>query len=163
MFSYDVTTDTWTRLGADAPFRTDYGNWKNLVGCFVSTYGVGFYVQWDGSRSKIYLYKPPGSTTVSRKGAEGRSGPEIEAYPNPFNPAVTISVRATRPPRLALGEAGRAASTLTIYDPHGRIVQTASMAANSYTWNAAQTPSGVYLLKARIGNRVLQKKLFLQK
>jgi hypothetical protein len=82
----------------------------------------------------------------------------INAYPNPFNPAVVI--------RMANGVGTNnylPLPQLAIYDTRGRRVHHAEPSSGKYTWNAAGLPSGVYILKVKIGKRVLTKKLLLQK
>ena len=92
-------------------------------------------------------------------------GPDISllCYPNPFNAAVVISygnyrggIQTTK-----ARNSWNTAPTLSIYDTHGRTVHRADMKLATYTWNASGLPSGVYLLRARIGHSTLTRKLIL--
>jgi hypothetical protein len=93
-------------------------------------------------------------------GVTGRSGgPAVEAYPNPFNPAVVISIYGNR-----RGDPAGRPYVLAIYNTHGRMVHRADNIGHGlYTWNASGLPSGLYLLKVTAGSRVFTKKLLLNK
>jgi aminopeptidase N len=72
-----------------------------------------------------------------------------QAYPNPFNPEVSIPIRLARTGRLQL----------QIVDVGGRIVaqlEDGVLQGGNYTyrWNATGWASGVYLIKARMGGQV---------
>ena len=55
-------------------------------------------------------------------------------------------------------------STVSIYDVHGRAVHRINtVSSGTYTWNASGLPAGVYLVRAVMGNRTLQKKIMLVK
>jgi hypothetical protein len=151
MFTYDVTSDTWTQLSGTAPFRTGYGNWKNLVGCFISTYGVGFYVQWDGSSSKIYLYKPPAGSTI-HTGVPGITQPPgITVHPNPFFSSTVINTGTDKNVQCR------------IYNAGGRLVHEFTTVRGRAVWNAGRTAGGVYILKVKIEDKEYKKLLLLMK
>jgi hypothetical protein len=80
------------------------------------------------------------------------------AYPNPFNPSVTVSYQLS------------ANSTVkaSVYNTNGTLVEellNSDMSAGSHelVWNAATMPSGVYILKMLSGNVVNTQKLVLMK
>ena len=80
------------------------------------------------------------------------------AYPNPFNPSVTVSYQLT------------ANSTVKalVYNSNGALVEellNKDMPAGSHelVWDAANMPSGVYILKMLSGNVVNTQKLVLMK
>jgi hypothetical protein len=80
------------------------------------------------------------------------------AYPNPFNSATTISFSLSAP-----GDA-----TLEIFDILGRKVQTLQqgyLAAGEYTltWNAHDSPSGVYFYRLRAGDNTETQRCLLLK
>jgi spore coat protein CotH len=80
------------------------------------------------------------------------------AFPNPFNPSVTI--------RYSVPNAGEA--TLTIHDMLGREVwrmidQKKSPGTSSVQWEGNNAAAGVYLLTIRTGNRIATMKLLLVK
>src|SRR3989339_52162 len=65
----------------------------------------------------------------------------VAVFPNPFNPAVTISIRTNKetPMHVALYTvSGRCVADLTPYMAHGTV-----------TWDASAAPAGVYYIKVR--------------
>jgi hypothetical protein len=81
-----------------------------------------------------------------------------EAYPNPFNPATTISWQTPAPGR----------QTLKVYDILGREVATLVdefRPAGKYEmkWSAENEPGGVYFCRLQSGNMVQTKKIVLLK
>jgi hypothetical protein len=81
-----------------------------------------------------------------------------ECYPNPFNPATTISYQLPAKNHV----------TLKIYDSRGREVANlvdAEQSAGRYslTWNASQISSGVYFARLTAGSFVQTRKVVLLK
>ena len=71
----------------------------------------------------------------------------IDVYPNPFNPDLTISFDLTDDSDLNIG----------IYDLQGKLIESlyhSHINAGSYelTWNAANHPTGLYIIKVDIKN-----------
>jgi hypothetical protein len=80
------------------------------------------------------------------------------AYPNPFNPSTTVE--------LSVPEAGNV--SVMVYNLTGQLIAEladAYMHADNYqfTWNAVNTPSGMYLLRVEYAGQVSTKKLMLLK
>jgi hypothetical protein len=87
-----------------------------------------------------------------------RPGPQLRAWPSPFNPAATVAWRGAAPGALRV----------TVYDLRGRAVRTLwngpAAAAGTLTWDgtddaARQAASGVYLVRlcdARGGGAVVR-------
>ena len=80
------------------------------------------------------------------------------AYPNPFNPSTTLEI--------AVPEAGYV--SVQVYNVMGQVVATLAegqMAANTYqfTWNAGDMASGMYFVKAQLGDQIGTQKLMLLK
>jgi hypothetical protein len=81
-----------------------------------------------------------------------------EAYPNPFNPSTTIN--------LSIPEAGYV--SVMVYNVMGQLVSTLAdghMDASDYsfTWDASDVPSGVYLVSIMTANQAsTQKVMFLK-
>ncbi|MFH0919129.1 MAG: T9SS type A sorting domain-containing protein [Fibrobacterota bacterium] len=97
-------------------------------------------------------------------GIEGKAGSRqplsLATYPNPFNPAVTISINGQAK------EAGDSpALSLVIYNLQGRRVADLSQGIKDglICWNAKTQPSGVYIVKATIGRQVVKKRMILLK
>jgi len=81
-----------------------------------------------------------------------------KAYPNPFNPSTTISMN--------LHQDGFA--SVKVYNLMGQqvaVLAEANMTANSYsfTWDANDVPSGVYMVKAESAGHVATEKVMLVK
>ncbi|HEX3029652.1 MAG TPA: T9SS type A sorting domain-containing protein [Clostridia bacterium] len=79
-------------------------------------------------------------------------------YPNPFNPATTISFSI---PKDGMTE-------LKIYNMLGENIETLvsqplSAGTYSYSWNAARYSSGIYFYVLRSGNNVQTKRMMLVK
>lgn len=79
-----------------------------------------------------------------------------EPYPNPFNSMTTISY--------GLPEAGLV--RIAIYDLHGRLLATLTnreLDAGRYSasWDAATTPSGIYLCRLEAGGFAVSRKLMV--
>ncbi len=81
-----------------------------------------------------------------------------KAYPNPFNPAVTLSY--------GLKEAGQA--TLQVFNLRGQLVETLVSAyqlagAYNFTWQPVNLGAGVYIIRFQSGNKTnLQKVVFVK-
>ncbi|OGJ89707.1 MAG: hypothetical protein A2268_06910 [Candidatus Raymondbacteria bacterium RifOxyA12_full_50_37] len=75
----------------------------------------------------------------------------IIAMPNPFNPAITISIGASNAIPLQT----------SIFTINGRLVANLKLFNGTATWNAAGMPSGVYIVKAMAGNKRLIRKIVL--
>jgi hypothetical protein len=88
-------------------------------------------------------------------------GPAVEAYPNPFKSMMAINVRGQKP------EARSQKVEIKIFNLNGEMVALLASGlwplASRISWNAARLPSGLYLLKVSVGNRVFTKKLLLNK
>jgi hypothetical protein len=82
----------------------------------------------------------------------------MAAYPNPFNPSTTLS--------LNMPESGFV--SVKVFNLMGKAVATlaeGSMDANTYsfTWNASDMPSGMYMVRAEAMGQVSSQKLMLLK
>lgn len=83
--------------------------------------------------------------------------PSLLAYPNPFNPAVTVEFRGSSP---------REPWTAGIYDAAGREVahfSSDNQKAGEFSWDAGDRPNGVYFLKWSAGNvRMTRRLIFIK-
>lgn len=80
------------------------------------------------------------------------------AYPNPFNPLTTINYSLNTDLNVRF----------TIYDVNGGFVQELAAGhmnagAHSLTWNAMNTPAGIYVLRSNMGGNINSQKLLLLK
>ncbi|OGJ85626.1 MAG: hypothetical protein A2268_16625 [Candidatus Raymondbacteria bacterium RifOxyA12_full_50_37] len=90
-------------------------------------------------------------------------GSQITTVPNPFNPSVTIAVSGQQ-------TAGSDNARIEIFNIHGKHVQSLPTANRSVSggsvgvvWDASAQPSGVYIVKVGMGNRMLTKAITLVK
>ena len=98
-------------------------------------------------------------------------GPVIMTAPNPFNPVVVIRVANDgRRGGIQIENAGNMENAappmqLVIYDMSGRSVIKSVIRSpkSAITWNASAHPSGLYLVRLRVGNRAAEKKITLLK
>lgn len=79
-------------------------------------------------------------------------------YPNPFNPSTTIQYQL----------AEQSMVTLEIFDLHGKRMKTLvhqQQSPGAYTtrWDARNQASGLYLLRLKAGNEILNRKMLLVK
>jgi hypothetical protein len=76
-------------------------------------------------------------------------------HPNPFNPALVISLanaRTKRPVHIA------------VYDARGCLVHQVKIKGGArHIWNAHGMPSGLYVVRAQAGKRTYLKKALLLK
>jgi hypothetical protein len=82
----------------------------------------------------------------------------FNAYPNPFNPATTIS--------FALPKAGKV--TLTVFDVNGRLVSTLvdgyrNAGVHEVTFDGSNLSSGIYLYRLETGQFTVSGKMMLMK
>jgi len=106
-----------------------------------------------GIKSKYYTVdiEDPGHGVAA---AGAQKGMTLSATPNPFNPAVTISVAEVE-----------GVVQMRIYDISGRMVKdlTTRMFNGHATWDASSQPSGIYIVKARVGKQARTKTITLIK
>jgi hypothetical protein len=165
VYEYDVTRDSWSNLGIKAPAALDV---ELGIGAPVSTYGVIMYVCKEG----VILYKHKDCPDCPKDGPLSVSGVErlwkddlIGVTPSPFNSIVQINYE------LGITNYEWRKIEIKIYDVSGKMIadltplipNSSFLIRNSVSWNASHLPSGIYLLKARTGQRTLTKKLLLRK
>jgi hypothetical protein len=101
----------------------------------------------------------PYKTAVEESRPNLLAGPELLAnFPNPFNGSTVVVFRL---PESAPVE-------LSVYDALGRLVEFRDLGRmpageNRWTWRAGSEPTGVYVLRLKIGPRVLSKKITLMR
>ena len=113
-------------------------------------YGHGLVNIWSA-----LFYNSSGSTITTQH-------PQFfsldEAYPNPFNPAVTLSVSMTK---LSL-------INITIFDISGRLITTIcnevlGIGNHQFIWDATVQPNGIYIVRSAAGQTILSQKITLIK
>jgi len=78
----------------------------------------------------------------------------VGVYPNPFNEKTTITLNLSKEQNVIV----------SVFDIHGRFItellhKNLSEGNHNIVWNAANTASGVYMVRIVVGNTVLNKKL----
>jgi hypothetical protein len=156
VYALDMDTRVWTAYNAplapDQNSNGTFGRWRycEKYNAFVNVNRIG---------DNVYFYKLTTGVAVHGGGNAVSGDLTVEALPNPFNPAVVISVHHGH-----VGATRRVAPTLAIFDIHGRMVHRVFMpASGKYTWNAAGLPPGLYCARINMGKRTLVKRLVLQK
>jgi hypothetical protein len=164
-------------------FNPKTGNWSSismnntpsLNSTFhvpIPEYGVILYFSFSDPTKEAWLYRHTLGTGPIPRVEAGNVMPTadiLKVSPNPFNAAVAITVHGNAVETLHFqGKFHQNekcnVSTMSIYDPHGRMVHRAeNIRAGRYTWSPANLPAGIYLVKARLGNRIAVKRILLQK
>jgi hypothetical protein len=75
---------------------------------------------------------------------------DISAYPNPFYPAITLRVQC---------KLQNAKCKVQIFNIHGQMIESTIAKGNVLTWMPKHNPAGVYMVKCKVGNKILQKKI----
>ena len=182
VYVYDYDSNTWTRMPENGrsynssnpaqstwpAIRTKH-SWEYSVksNAFV-TWGHTTYGDCDDPlysddnlKTPLWLYRldTAQASGVNKKVLAGPVSPSLTVSPNPFN--TTVKIAGSRQ-RLADSDIG-----IIIYDINGKIVY--ELSATSYqlsagiTWSAAGLSPGLYLVRARVGSRTLEKKITLLK
>jgi hypothetical protein len=111
---------------------------------------------WEIWKSAVGI---PYGIAVQRPGPGGPVKDfSLNAYPNPFNSAVVISMAAT-----GRGGSRPAPTVLAIYDIHGRIMERFTNTHIPFTWNASRYPAGTYIINIITGTHRLSRKIVLKK
>jgi len=141
--------------------KVTYPTAENVVygSCFDADKRL-LYVSVNGGmgdgRSMINVYRvKEGCATVSAV-ASNDVDFGINAYYNPFNRAVIISMWDN-------GIGPHVQASLRVYDTKGRFVTKIPIRNRKAIWDASCMPGGVYLVKAKIGNRISARRITLIK
>jgi hypothetical protein len=129
----------------------DYPGTKTANACWNSCCGMNqlYFPTWIASDT----VGPPLIAAVERKSEATAACDTVSANPNPFNPATAISF--ANPSSNA---------TVIILDMNGRIAgRFDNVRGRSLEWNAANQPSGVYLVKVQAAGKVFSKRICLVK
>jgi len=97
-------------------------------------------------------------TTEINEYSEITTFAQVSAYPNPFNPSVTLSYQLFSDSDV----------TLDIYNIHGQKISTVvnelqQKGLHNVQWNGSKFPSGVYFYRIQAGNEIKNGKLMLLK
>jgi len=142
-----------------------YGLSDEARGLAVAPHGdvavAGYAYSYDAGNDAMVLFYDAGTATAAPEVAAAGTAGLVGAYPNPFNPSVTLSYR--------LPADGHA--TLSIHDARGRRVTTlvqgsAPAGDHAVRWHGVDqagrpVPSGVYLAVLRTTAGVSSRKVVL--
>jgi len=120
---------------------------------------------WVGSDAGVAFLPAPcavPTTAAPEPGAPARRGLALTGYPNPFNPRVDLRFNVPQ----------RAPADVAVFDLSGRLVKTLlsgrqlDAGPHVLTWlgdgdDGRSLPSGTYLARVRVGERVGMRKLSL--
>ena len=147
---------------ADA-YVADYATEGNMTTVIVVTDGMSSLseiatINGDYAIESALVVDSHGTEVVTTQTTEIASFELSAAYPNPFNPTTSMT--------LALPESGYV--SVKIYNIVGQEVATLAqgvMEANTYTfsWDASNVSSGVYIVRAEGAGQVATQKLMLVK
>jgi hypothetical protein len=162
---YSPETNTWYHLPYNTAQFPSAPNFNHLI--YDPVDNVYIVVVSDGYHGwETWAYKfsdtPgqfPGTGTAVERRARAVTAATLTAVPNPFNAAIKIAGCGQRTADSEIG--------ILIYDINGKIVR--KLSATSYQlsagiiWNPSGLPPGLYIVRAWIGNRTLEKKITLLK
>lgn len=170
---YDINTHTYVE-GIENPALRTWG-WFNNYFQLVPTDYVMFvkcangedvvkfwaydYYGDDGSGGHISIrYQTGFSENLSNSSIKNIEFGLSKAYPNPFNPNTTIS----------LSLPNREYVSIKVYNLMGQMVSVLSEGmmepdVHSFTWEAKDIPSGVYIIKAESSSNISTQKVLLVK
>jgi hypothetical protein len=152
VYTYNPETDTWGSAGSIP------GGFSNTNGTFYDSELNAHFVftagdSRDNGKIWVYRYKRQGSAVGKAALFKHASPPVLEVRPNPVTRQGTVihikNVSTSGP------------LNLVIYDVRGKAV--ARFDGREFFWAAQGVTSGVYVIKARFGNRVISRRLLVQK
>jgi hypothetical protein len=130
------------------------------------TLGYAYYVYTGTPRIlRVYLgknelgpYKKFEASALEKHASGAREkGLEVKVYPNPFTTSVDIKIV-----RSSLCVVRSENADIEIFDIRGRLISNIPRTTN-YVWHAQDQPPGVYLVKVKLNNRTLTKKMLIQR
>ena len=115
--------------------------------------------------TQIYFVYP--GSTAREDQANLLDDVNVSVFPNPFNPIISLRLIRKEDKENGKGK-GKENISLKIFDIKGRLVKdlSQSLLPSSvflFSWNASNLPSGIYTLRATIGNKTFNKKIVLMK
>jgi hypothetical protein len=151
---FDPNSNSWSQVTTSGTAPPDIGMYmaydkgNNVIVCF------------DGSGPDFYVMRYDSGTNAVEKG-RGNRELEISVNPNPFNTATRIAVRGPASANLRV----------RIYDISGELIKEYVKilvdprhgSRESFVWDASGLPCGVYIIKAKTGQRTYRRKLVLQR
>jgi hypothetical protein len=160
IYIYHFDEDRWEHLSpGNAPDAgTPYGRFfYNPVD------NVVMLVKRVSYRAQVWAYRYKGGAPPAVAVPKADAGnTRVSASPNPFNSMVkirvmsdAISMKRVNPQVMVYSVNGKQVADLTHH--------ASRITPYLFTWEAEHLPNGIYILKAKIGNRSYNKKLILQK
>lgn len=120
----------------------------------------GLHSQPPSLRNRFILKLEPLNQVVSEVSEQVSSG-SVELYPNypnPFNPATTISFSLPEERMVRLGVINIVGQQVALL-----IDETLRSGDHSVVWDASSSPSGIYIVQLETGGRILTRKITLIK
>jgi hypothetical protein len=152
LYVYHVNTDVWETLGPNPGINNAF-----CVVAQISTYGVICFL--SNSSWPVLLYKYADGAAAVETGPLNNSAAKslLSITPNPARGRTTIKVRGS--------EAGYKETKIRVYNVAGSLCSVASLpaAASTYTWNTAHLPTGIYIVQAKINNKIISQRIILTK
>ncbi len=168
---YDISTHTYVE-GVENPALRSWGWFDNYFQMVPTDYVMFLkcangediikfwaYDYYDGGSGNIAIrYQTGFNENLSNNLNNGLDFRLSNAYPNPFNPATTISLTIPNSEFVSV----------KVFNLMGQEIESLSEGileakTHLFTWNASEVPSGVYLIRAESVSNVDIKKVLLVK
>ncbi|MAJ45329.1 MAG: hypothetical protein CMF96_11385 [Candidatus Marinimicrobia bacterium] len=151
--SHDEGFDLQLTDDAMVAFSENYGKTTRMIIVLPGASEL-FFTDDKFEIQDIYVVSRDGDIEVIKPNQLSLS----EAYPNPFNPTTSFKV--------SMNEEG--VLNVAVYNVAGQLVDVlyngyVASGFHQYSWNAGNQASGLYIVKASDGNRVVSQKVMLLK
>jgi hypothetical protein len=165
VYRYSYHNNRWTSFTASGVNPGRISGYDPFNNVFLSIKGSGY------NNLKVFALKIDNegfdttATPLGREMAVHFGNISISVKPNPFNSVTFLNVECRMP------NAERRSAEMKIFSIEGKLIEDLPFKIRhslfgihySAKWNAAVLPSGIYILRANIGNKSYFKKLFFQK
>lgn len=154
----DLSTGITVHMNDENSFRFRYSTEPKEAGAETAVRGV--HSRTPSLANRFILKMEPAGVELSEAAEELRTG-SVELhpnYPNPFNPATTISFSLPEERSVRLGVYNIVGQQVTLL-----IDESLRPGIHTVVWDGTSAPSGIYIVQLETGGRILTRKMALIK